>query len=171
MLMCQAAIFVCLNKNFYWYYIIGRRCFILKALIQTPLRWMWCPVNCLLIGGYFLFNFSDVAVEREVEGDLFLHDVGQGLCFKPGTFDGCIRFGHSLWFIAMSPLINPLHPNISVHILHTVLCTLTKELTRRICLNIVNFFNWWSFPLFLLHFVWFMSDILRWNWMLVTLRC
>lgn len=37
----------------------------------------------------------DVAVEREVEGDLFLHDVGQGLCFKPGTFDGCIRWwGH-----------------------------------------------------------------------------
>jgi len=35
--------------------------------------------------------FADVAVEREVEGDLFLHDVGQGLCFKPGTFDGCIR--------------------------------------------------------------------------------
>lgn len=35
--------------------------------------------------------FTDVAVEREVEGDLFLHDVGQGLCFKPGTFDGCIR--------------------------------------------------------------------------------
>ena len=34
----------------------------------------------------------DVAVEREVEGDLFLHDVGQGLCFKPGTFDGCIRY-------------------------------------------------------------------------------
>ena len=159
------------TKIFYWYYIIGRRCFILKALIQTPLRWMWCPVNCLLIGGYFFFIFSDVAVEREVEGDLFLHDVGQGLCFKPGTFDGCIRFGHSLWFIAMSPLINPLHPNISVHILHTVLCTLSKVLTRRICLNIVNFFNWWSFPLFLLHCVWFMGDILRWNWMLVTLRC
>ena len=34
---------------------------------------------------------SDVAREREVEGDIFLHDAGQGLCFKPGTFDSCIR--------------------------------------------------------------------------------
>ena len=109
----------------------------------------------------FHLILSDVAVEREVEGDLFLHDVGQGLCFKPGTFDGCIRFGHSLWFIARSPLINPLHPNISVHILHTVLCTLTKVLTRRICLNIANFFSWGLFHLFLLHCVWFMGDILR----------
>lgn len=40
----------------------------------------------------FYYNV-DVAVEREVEGDLFLHDVGHGLCFKPGTFDGCIRWG------------------------------------------------------------------------------
>jgi ribosomal protein L11 methylase PrmA len=23
--------------------------------------------------------------------DLFVHDMGQGVCFKPGTFDGCIR--------------------------------------------------------------------------------
>ena len=131
------------TKIFYWYYIIGRRCFILKALIQSPFKVdVMSGVNCLLIGGYFHLILSDVAVEREVEGDLFLHDVGQGLCFKPGTFDGCIRFGHSLWFIVRSPLINPLHPNISVHILHTVLCTLTKVLTRRICLNIVNFFNW-----------------------------
>jgi len=38
-----------------------------------------------------MLGFIDVASEREVEGDLFLHDVGQGLFFKPGTFDGCIR--------------------------------------------------------------------------------
>ena len=34
----------------------------------------------------------DVAVEKEVEGDLFLQDIGQGVGFRPGTFDGCIRF-------------------------------------------------------------------------------
>jgi hypothetical protein len=33
----------------------------------------------------------EVALEREVEGDLFLHDIGQGFGFRPGTFDGCIR--------------------------------------------------------------------------------
>jgi len=39
----------------------------------------------------------DVASEREVEGDLFLHDVGQGLFFKPGTFDGCISISALQW--------------------------------------------------------------------------
>ena len=29
--------------------------------------------------------------------------------------------------------LNPLHPNISIRILHTALCTFTKVLTRRIC--------------------------------------
>uniref|UniRef100_A0A803YMZ1 Methyltransferase type 11 domain-containing protein n=1 Tax=Meleagris gallopavo TaxID=9103 RepID=A0A803YMZ1_MELGA len=33
----------------------------------------------------------DVAVEREVEGDLLLADMGDGIPFRPGTFDGCIR--------------------------------------------------------------------------------
>ena len=45
----------------------------------------------LFVDVFLWFGLLDVAVEREVEGDLFLHDVGQGLCFKPGTFDGCIR--------------------------------------------------------------------------------
>ena len=39
-----------------------------------------------------------------------------------------------------------LHPNISMHILHTVLYTFHKELTRRICLTIKS--STWSFPLF-----------------------
>ena len=34
------------------------------------------------------------------------------------------------------------HPNISMHILHTVLHTFTKVLTRRICLTIKSFFSW-----------------------------
>ena len=36
---------------------------------------------------------------------------------------------------------NPLHPNISMHILHTVLYTFLKVLTRRICLTIENSLN------------------------------
>ena len=44
--------------------------------------------------------------------------------------------------------VNSLHPNISKHILHTVLYTFPKVLTRRICLTIKSFFSWWSFPLF-----------------------
>ena len=33
-------------------------------------------------------------------------------------------------------LFNPLHPNISMHILHTFIYTFLKVLTRRICLAI-----------------------------------
>ena len=32
---------------------------------------------------------------------------------------------------------NPLHPNISMHILHTVLHTFLKDLKRRICLTLM----------------------------------
>ena len=41
-------------------------------------------------------------------------------------------------------VFNPFHPNISIHILHTVLCTFTKVLTRRIYLTIKSFLSWWS---------------------------
>ena len=40
--------------------------------------------------------------------------------------------------------------NISMHILHTVLYTHPKMLTRRICLKSNSFFRQWSSPLLLL---------------------
>ena len=55
-----------------------------------------------------------------------------------------------------------LHPNINMHILHTVLYTFPKVLTRRICLTIKSFFSWWSFPLFLWP-KWFRGNIVRRN--------
>ena len=39
-------------------------------------------------------------------------------------------------------LNNPLPPNISVHILHTVFYTFPKVLTKRICLSIKRIFSW-----------------------------
>lgn len=39
----------------------------------------------------------DVALEREVEGDLILGDMGQGMPFRPGTFDGCISISALQW--------------------------------------------------------------------------
>lgn len=53
--------------------------------------------------GHFWVGFDispsmlDVAVEREVEGDLFLQDAGQGLSFRPGTFDGAISISVLQW--------------------------------------------------------------------------
>ncbi|KAL4223728.1 Williams Beuren syndrome chromosome region 22 protein [Mactra antiquata] len=39
----------------------------------------------------------DVAVERETEGDLILGDMGYGMPFKPGTFDGVISISALQW--------------------------------------------------------------------------
>ncbi|KAI1893707.1 hypothetical protein AGOR_G00126460 [Albula goreensis] len=39
----------------------------------------------------------DVALDREVEGDLLLCDMGQGMPFRPGTFDGCISISALQW--------------------------------------------------------------------------
>jgi len=38
-----------------------------------------------------------IANEREVEGDLVLADAGQGLKFRPGTFDGAISISALQW--------------------------------------------------------------------------
>lgn len=39
----------------------------------------------------------DVALEREVEGDLILSDLGQGTPFRPGMFDGAISISAIQW--------------------------------------------------------------------------
>ncbi|KAJ9582127.1 hypothetical protein L9F63_003522 [Diploptera punctata] len=39
----------------------------------------------------------DVAVEREVEGDLLLGDLGQGLPFRAGAFDGAVSISALQW--------------------------------------------------------------------------
>ena len=41
-------------------------------------------------------------------------------------------------------LVKPSHPNISMHILHTVLYTFPRILIRRICWEIKSLFGWWS---------------------------
>ncbi|XP_041765179.1 probable 18S rRNA (guanine-N(7))-methyltransferase [Anopheles merus] len=42
-------------------------------------------------------SMLDVAVEREVEGDLLLGDMGQGMPFKAGTFDGAVSISALQW--------------------------------------------------------------------------
>lgn len=42
-------------------------------------------------------SMLDVALEREVEGGVVLADAGQGLFFKPGTFDGVISISAIQW--------------------------------------------------------------------------
>ena len=46
----------------------------------------------------------------------------------------------SSWKLVIS--LNPLYPNINMHILHTVLYKYPKVLIRRICVTIYSFFGW-----------------------------
>ncbi|XP_047635822.1 probable 18S rRNA (guanine-N(7))-methyltransferase isoform X1 [Phacochoerus africanus] len=39
----------------------------------------------------------DAALDRDTSGDLLLGDMGQGIPFKPGSFDGCISISAVQW--------------------------------------------------------------------------
>lgn len=72
---------------------------------ETPLPAMLLDIGCGSgLSGELLSEYGhhwvgldispsmlEVALERDVEGDLFLHDIGQGFGFRPGSFDGAIR--------------------------------------------------------------------------------
>jgi len=49
--------------------------------------------------GWILRLVCLVALEREVEGDLFLQDIGQGFGFRPGSFDGAISISVLQWLL------------------------------------------------------------------------
>lgn len=42
-------------------------------------------------------SMLDIAVEREVAGDVILGDMGEGMPFRPGTFDGAISISALQW--------------------------------------------------------------------------
>eukprot|EP00128_Syssomonas_multiformis_P003046 Colp12_sorted_trinity150504_noHs@21136 len=50
--------------------------------------WVGCDISPAML---------DVALERETEGDLLLHDMGQGMPFRPGCFDGAISISALQW--------------------------------------------------------------------------
>ena len=78
--------------------------------------------------------------------------IRRHLCDSQPSYDENNPFSYtSINLYAVSFILKfftPSHPNISMHILHTVLYTFPKVLTRRICPSIKSFFSWWSFTLF-----------------------
>lgn len=42
-------------------------------------------------------SMLDIALQRDVEGDLLLADIGQGVPFRPGTFDAAISISAVQW--------------------------------------------------------------------------
>jgi 18S rRNA (guanine1575-N7)-methyltransferase len=53
-------------------------------------------------------SMLDVALQREVDGDLLLADIGQGVPFRPGSFDAAISISAIQWLCnAESSDVNP----------------------------------------------------------------
>jgi len=70
-------------------------------------------------------SMLEVALEREVEGDLFMQDIGQGFGFRPGSFDGAISISVLQWLLnaeTSHPTSSPPHRlNRFFTTLHTAL--------------------------------------------------
>ncbi|EGC40345.1 hypothetical protein DICPUDRAFT_146769 [Dictyostelium purpureum] len=58
------------------------------VLTDSGHQWIGCDISSSML---------DVAVDREVEGDVMLRDIGQGFPFRPGTFDGAISISAIQW--------------------------------------------------------------------------
>ncbi|PIK51325.1 putative 18S rRNA (guanine-N(7))-methyltransferase [Apostichopus japonicus] len=59
-----------------------------EALTNRGHFWVGMDISKPMLG---------IAEEREVEGDLFLSDMGEGMFFRPGTFDGVISISALQW--------------------------------------------------------------------------
>ncbi|KAF7440681.1 hypothetical protein PC9H_001028 [Pleurotus ostreatus] len=64
----------------------------LSGEILTEEGYIWAGVDIAP-------SMLEVALEREVEGDLFLQDIGQGFGFRPGSFDGAISISVLQWLL------------------------------------------------------------------------
>ena len=122
------------NFAWHWFYLvlnyrISNGWATLTHLQHLPYLWPLCfPTR-----GHCLFFLSPGPEVKMISGRMSrAHDK--------------ILAGYLWW--TSSSCLNPLHVNIGMHILHTVVNTFPKVLTRRICLLIKSFFHWWSFPLF-----------------------
>ncbi|GJE95155.1 S-adenosyl-L-methionine-dependent methyltransferase [Phanerochaete sordida] len=61
-----------------------------EILDEQGYTWVGCDIAPSML---------EVALEREVEGDLFLQDIGQGFGFRPGSFDGAISISVLQWLL------------------------------------------------------------------------
>lgn len=63
-------------------------CIISVALEQAGHAWVGVDISK---------DMLDIASERDSSGDVFLQDMGGGLPFRPGVFDGCISISAIQW--------------------------------------------------------------------------
>lgn len=77
------------------------------------------------LNALFCFVTIDVAIERETEGDLILSDMGEGIPFRAGAFDGAVSVSALQWlFNADKKSHNPIKR------LYTFFSTLYASLVR-----------------------------------------
>ena len=106
------------------------------------LSWPWCVIQ-----GY-QFNITSASIFSKRSTDLLWVSLLDNLSSTFSWFKQLPRFVYRDDLHRRSIQINPLHPNIGINILHTVLYIFPECLIRRICLTIKSFFSWWLFPLF-----------------------
>jgi 18S rRNA (guanine1575-N7)-methyltransferase len=87
----------------------------------------------------------EVALEREVEGDLFLQDIGQGFGFRPGSFDGairCVQDSPQSFLLHSPPLLKILLPTpCSISVLQWLLNAETSHPTSSPPHRLTRFFT------------------------------
>ncbi|KAI9508300.1 williams-Beuren syndrome critical region protein 22 [Russula earlei] len=79
-------------------------------------------------------SMLEVALERDVEGDLFLQDIGQGFGFRPGSFDGAISISVLQWLLnaeTSHPTSSPPHRLTRFFTtLHSALCNPSRAVLQ-----------------------------------------
>jgi 18S rRNA (guanine1575-N7)-methyltransferase len=81
--------------------------------------------NHIWVGMDIAPSMLQVALEREVEGDLLLSDIGNGIPFRPGSFDACISISVLQWLFNVESSTTSSHRR-----LHRFFATLFSALKR-----------------------------------------
>lgn len=76
---------------------------------------------------------SVASFERAVTGDLFLSDMGQGLPFRPGTFDGCISISAIQWLCSSPSSLDSEQPARRLKRFFDALFVALKRGARAVC--------------------------------------
>ncbi|CAF3137208.1 unnamed protein product [Rotaria sp. Silwood2] len=74
-----------------------------EVLTELGHQWVGLDISQAMLGSFFKLTtehiptVGHVAQEREVEGDLILGDIGYGMPFRAGSFDGAISISALQW--------------------------------------------------------------------------
>ena len=127
--------------------------------------WPELPWRVIISSDLHVFFVGFTRGARMVRGDCRersrhkLWPSRRSFCIQRHQETGTLKknFDNFPWFYLRGTM-NPLHHNISMHILQTFLCTFALMLIRRTSLTIESFLSWWWFLLFM----WAQWSLLGW---------